>query len=98
MLRRAALAVAVSMLCIAAPARAQQADSMASLQRLSIALQNPPTPSILNTLVIGEPSRTKVGIFTLIPPSHLGEMVRVSLPVGDLVVRGVRGLNAMQHR
>src|SRR5688572_8308767 len=92
------LAIAVSLLCLTDPARAQQAESMASLQHLSIGLHNPPTPSILSTPVIGEPRRTKVGIFTFIPPSHRGEMVRVSLPVGDLVVRGVRGFNAMQHR
>ena len=80
------------------PVWAQQPESSSSLQRIRVSLQNPPVQSRLSTPLWGEPGRRRIGILTLIPPEHRGEMVRVSLPVGDLVTRAVRGIGAAKHR
>jgi hypothetical protein len=69
-----------------------------SLERISIALQQPPP------LVGGLPSPeaaaqpTRLGILTLVPPTGRGEIVRVSLPVGELVVRAFKGMAAANRR
>lgn len=83
---------------MAAPVRAQQPESSSSLQRVRVILQNPPIQSRLSTPLWSEPGRRNIGILTLIAPEHRGEMVRMSLPVGDLVTRVVRGVGAAKHR
>lgn len=85
-------------LCIAAPVWAQQPESSSALQRVRVSLQNPPIQSKLTTPLWDEPGHTRIGILTMVPPQHRGEIVRVSLPVGDLVTRAVRGVAATTHR
>lgn len=41
---------------------------------------------------------TKLGIFTLVPPTSRGEMVRVSIPIGELVTRAFAGVAAANQR
>ena len=83
----------------ALPIHAQDVDS-ASLQRIRLALDSQPTPrSTLATPVWAPPERRTFGILTLVPTELRGEMVRVSLPIGELTTRGVRSLrNAKQRR
>ena len=38
------------------------------------------------------------GIFTLVAPTGRGEIVRVSIPIGELVSRAVKGVSASLHR
>ena len=83
---------------MAAPAWAQQPESPPSLQRVRASLQNPPIQSKLSTPLWAEPGPARIGILTLVAPQKRGEIVRVSLPVGDLVTRAVRGVSAAQHR
>ena len=40
----------------------------------------------------------KLGIFTLVPPTRPGEMVRVSVPIGALVSRAFKGVAAAHQR
>ena len=92
------LTVGVLCLCMVAPVWAQQPESSASLQRVRVGLQNPPIQSKPGIPLWSEPGRRKIGILTLTAPEHPGEIVRVSLPVGDLVTRAVRGVGAAKHR
>ena len=74
----------------------QERDS--SLERISIALQQP--PPIVGGLPSPEAAAqpTRLGILTLVPPTGRGEIVRVSLPVGELVVRAIKGVAAANRR
>ena len=83
---------------MAAPVWAQQPESPSSLQRIRASLQNPPTQSRLSTPLWGEPGPKRIGILTVVAPQLRGEIVRVSLPVGDLLTRAVRGVSAAKHR
>lgn len=68
-----------------------------SLERISLALQQPPL--IVDS---GEPVQSvepaRFGIFTLLPPTGRGEVIRVSVPVGELVMRAFRGVTTAKHR
>ena len=91
------LDVGVLCLCTVATVWAQQPES-SSLQRVRASLQNPPIQSKPFTPLWSEPGPKRIGILTLTAPQHPGEFVRVSLPVGDLVTRAVRGVGAAKHR
>ncbi len=80
----------VSWVCWA-PLVAQEPDR--SLERISLALQQPP-PIVRG---VGQVPKT-VGIFTLVTPNGPGEMVRVSVPIGDLVSRALNGVAAANRR
>ena len=85
-----------------------------SLERISLALlQPPPLPSgadpqealrasTLQTLdmsIFGPlPGAAKLGPFTLETPQLRGEIIRLSLPVGEYVSRVARGLSATNRR
>jgi hypothetical protein len=78
-----------------APLGAQDRD--ASLERINLALQQP--PGIVRgvpPLEIDPPK--KLGIFTLVPPVKRGEMIRVSVPVGEMVMRAVNGVASANQR
>ena len=96
----AGLALATLLLiCPTAPLHAQNLDS-ASLQRIRLALDSQPTPqSTLATPVWAPPERRTFGIVTLVPTESRGEIIRLSLPIGELATRGVRSIqNAKQRR
>lgn len=79
----------------AAPLLAQPRDR--SLARIDQALQRP--VPIVSGLGPGEGSAPKTfGIFTLVPPSGRGEMVRVSVPIGELVSAAFKGAAAANRR
>ena len=93
-MRGFAAGILVSSLC-SAPLQAQQRDR--PLERVSLALQQP-SSLVRDVPLVEGVSPTKVGIFTLVPPASRGEMIRVSIPVGELVTRGFKGLAAANHR
>ena len=68
-----------------------------SLERLSLALQQP-IPILRGVDPVETPVRKSLGILTLVPPELRGEMVRVSVPVGDLVSRAINGVAAARQR
>ena len=80
----------------ALPILAQEQER--SLERISIALQQP-SPSVSSFPLPESPGRpTKLGVFTLVPPTGRGEIIRVSLPIGELVSRVFRGVSAATQR
>lgn len=84
----------VSLVC-SAPLLAQEQDR--SLERISLALQEP-APIVSGNVLLEPQSPKKLGIFTLVPPTLRGEMVRVSVPIGELVTRAFKGVAAANQR
>jgi hypothetical protein len=85
----------VAMLIGSAPLLAQERDR--SLERISLALQQP-LPIVRDlTSVESAPPRT-LGIFTLVPPQLPGEIIRVSVPIGELVSQAFRDVAAANQR
>jgi hypothetical protein len=82
------------------PAEAQQVPTPASVESLRAALQKSPQSSLtIPAFPWVAPRSTRLGIFTLVPPRGRGEMVRVMVPIGDLVSRATHGVsNARRHR
>jgi hypothetical protein len=97
---RAAFVLSLCLLCwgLVAPAAAQQPESSSSLQRVRVSLQNPPNQTWLANPVWDDSSPRRIGILTLVAPQKRGEIVRVSLPVGELATRAVRGVAAASRR
>lgn len=75
-------------------ARAEQAEP----KRVNAALQTPPKLIIRAEDLFPLTRPARVGLFTLLPPETNGEMVRVSIPVGDLVSRAARAVSDANHR
>jgi hypothetical protein len=63
-----------------------------------IALQQP--APIVGSVVLPDTSTApiKFGVFSFVQPTLPGEMVRVSLPIGELVSRAFKGVAAARHR
>lgn len=78
-----------------APLAAQERER--SLERIAVALQQP-AAIVRGIDPDGSATPKTFGIFTLIPPEGRGEMVRVSVPVGELVSRVFKGVAATRHR
>ena len=75
---------------------AQEQDR--SLERISIALQQP-APIVGGTaLPDTSAAPIKFGIISFVQPTLPGEMVRVSLPIGELVSRAFEGVAAARRR
>ena len=74
---------------------AQESDR--SVERVSAALQR---QSQLGSSVLTwtEPPPKKLGIFTLVSPREPGEMVRLRLPIGELVSKAAQGVSAANQR
>jgi hypothetical protein len=83
--------------CAVGSVQAQQADSSALNERLRLALQNLPTQPALSIPRWIPPDSRQLGILTLMPPDRPGEIVRMSLPVGEFVTRGVRAWSSARH-
>ncbi len=74
---------------------AQEQNS--SLQRISLALEQP-LPSLRGVGPVDSAAPKTFGIFTLLPPTGPGEMVRVSVPVGEFVSRAFKDVAAANQR
>ena len=75
-------------------ARAEQTEP----KRINTALQTPPKLIIRTEDLFPPPRPTRLGVFTLVPPETNGEVVRVSIPIGQLVSRAARAVSAANHR
>ena len=75
-------------------ARAEQAEP----KRVNPALQTPPKLIIRAEDLFPLTRPARVGMFTLVPPEANGEVVRVSIPVGELVSRAARAISDANHR
>jgi hypothetical protein len=74
---------------------AQERDR--SLERISLALQQP-LPIFRGVDPVENPLPRRLGIFTMVPPTERGEIVRVSIPIGELVSRAFKGVAAANRR
>src|SRR5688572_5256957 len=84
----------VSLVCWA-PLVAQERDR--SLERISLALQEP-LPILRGSGQVESAMPKTLGVFTLVPPTGPGEIVRVSVPVGEFVSRAFKGVAAANQR
>jgi hypothetical protein len=93
-MRGLAAGLLVSGVC-SAPLLAQDRDR--SLERISLALQQP-LPVLRNADPFESDAPRRLGIFTLVPPTAPGEIIRVSVPIGELVSRAFKGVVAANER
>lgn len=84
----------ISLVCWA-PMVAQERDR--SLERINLAVQQP-LPIERGVGQVESTLPKTFGIFTLVQPTRPGEMVRVSIPLGELVSRAFKGVAAANHR
>lgn len=68
-----------------------------SVERVSAALQAQ-SPLRLTAPTWAEPPPKQIGVFTLVPPTSPGEIVRLRLPIGELVSRTARGIARANQR
>ena len=93
-MNRLAAGFLVSFVC-SVPLLGQERDR--SLERIGLALQQPlPIARGVDLAEGAQPKR--LGIFTLVPPTLPGEVLRVSVPIGELVSRAFRGTAAANRR
>lgn len=78
-----------------APLIAQERDR--SLERIRVGLEAP-LPLVRGTDPAESTLPKSLGIFTLVEPQLRGEMVRVSVPIGALVMRAVRSVTTGDYR
>jgi hypothetical protein len=84
----------VALTCSAALA-AQERDR--SLERIGLALRQP--QEIVDSIGVVESALPKTfGVFTLVPPTGPGEVLRVSVPIGEFVSRAFKSVAAASHR
>jgi len=75
-------------------ARAEQSEP----KQIKAAAQTSPK-LIIRAEDLFPPTRpTRLGMFALVPPETTGEVVRVSIPVGELVSRAARAVSDATHR
>lgn len=86
--------ILLSLVC-SAPLLAQERDR--SLERISLALQDP-FPIVRGVAARESASKQKLRIFTLVPPISRGEMVRISVPIGELATRAFKRVAAAHQR
>jgi hypothetical protein len=86
--------LAISLAC-AAPLAAQERDR--SLERIGLALQQPPQ-IVRDGIPVESNFPKKLGFVTLVQPTKRGEMIRISIPIGEFIVRAVTGVAAANHR
>lgn len=95
-MRRAVAGLGFALLCCP-PLLAQEQDR--SLERISLALQQPaPFVDGLFSPDPGSAPRRTIGPFTLVPPTGRGEIIRVSLPIGELVTSAFKQVAAANRR
>jgi hypothetical protein len=81
--------------CLSPAPSAQGTDR--AVERISTALQRQSAfVSSLGPWI--DPPPKKLGILTVRTPMGTGEMVRLSLPIGELISRAVQGTSAANHR
>ena len=93
---RTATTIAFTVVCWCAwsPTVAGQTDP--SVSNIRAALESP--QAIINLPVWTEPTPTRLGMLTLLPPQTPGEVVRVSVPIGEITTRAIRAIGDAQRR
>ena len=94
----------IALFSLVASAEAQQRSapfSPGSVERVQLALQrwnqqqrltlSPPSPWT-------EPTVRTFGMFTVVFPGSPGEIIKVSLPIGELTTRAARAVSSARHR
>jgi hypothetical protein len=76
-------------------ARAEQAEPP---KRINSAFQTPPKLIIRPEELFPLTPPTRLGMLTFVPPENSGEVVRVSVPVGELVSKAARAISDANHR
>jgi hypothetical protein len=94
-MRVALWVVVVGSLFAASPVVASQSDP--STERLRLALRDS-TQSLMDIYRVPDPAPHRLGPLTVVPPGTPGELVRVSVPIGDLTMRAARAFSDMQRR
>jgi len=84
----------VSLVC-SAQLLAQEQDR--SLERIRLALERP-AAVVPGAVPVQGDAPKKLGFVTLVPPTGRGEMIRVAVPIGELISRGLKGIAAANHR
>ena len=82
--------VILVILCVGLPRLLAQ-ESGRSVERVSAALRAQSSHRVTPP-PWAEPPAKQFGVFTLVPPANPGEIVRLSLPIGELTSRAARGL------
>ena len=77
------------------PLLAQERDR--SLERITVVLEQP-VPAVLGIDRAPRAFPKTLGIFTFVPPTRPGEMVRVSIPIGEMLSRAFKGVAAANQR
>jgi hypothetical protein len=80
---------------VSLPLSAQERNR--SLERISLELEKP-APSLGMPIVEPPPGAPQLGPFTLETPQFRGEIIRLSLPVGEYASRVARGISAANRR
>ena len=89
----------VLMVGLASPAGAQQAEPRVSVESLRTGLQKSPQPSItIPTMPWIASNPRRLGMLTLVAPDTNGEIVKVRVPIGDLVSRAAHGVSNARRR
>lgn len=68
-----------------------------SVERIALALQQP-APIVSSTPPVAGTGPTTFGIFTLVTPEATGEVIRVAVPIGELLSRAFKTAAAVKHR
>ena len=96
-MKLATTALIVLLLCLGRPPLLLAQGNDRSVERISAALQRQSQISS-SALTWTEPLPKKLGIFALVPPTEPGEMVRLRIPIGELVSKAARGVSAANQR
>ena len=99
---RIIVGAAVGVLLFLVPSvRAQQPDSIVSLERVRLALERSQQQPTLTSPTLQPwmaPAPIRLGILTLLPPQTDGQLIRVAVPIGDLATRAAHAVSSAQHR
>ena len=88
-------AVLVSMAGVELRADQRPNQSSQTGEQLNVVAQGPLRLAIPTWI---EPTPKRFGVFTIASPELPGEMVRVSVPVGELTMRAARAIGRSQYR
>src|SRR5262245_35787783 len=91
---RLAVVLAVASVNLHADQRPTQSNPVP--EQLTVAA---PQPLRITIPLWIEPPPKRIGVLTIVPPDRRGEVIQMSLPVGDLTMRAARAIGqTRQHR
>lgn len=96
-MKLAGAVIVVLALCAGLPGELLAQGHDRSVERVSAALQGQPRLGS-GVFTWTEPAPVRLGILTLVPPVHRGEIVRVRLPIGELVSAAAHRISTANQR